>query len=262
MHTQPPPSYLHTSKKPNPLYTKTPLPPVPLNSIHLLWNNTNALQIENETTLAKSINNYLKHEPTILGLIETKRNFQLYDQMTKPLQNMVQACLRTPAKIKLVTGSYPEEHTARKLKEPSGVCQLMLGKILSLHQQSGRDNLGRWVWQQIRINGTSSLYVITAYRVCPKPPNTSKMKTAWHQQYHSLIKKGIKKPDPRQRFMINLRKLLSQLRDDGSEYILGWDANTPHNHDDIQDFLQDHDMVDAFSNFMDARPAMDSSGSE
>jgi hypothetical protein len=85
MHTQPPPSYLHTSKKPNPLYTKTPLPPVPLNSICLLWNNTNALQIENETTLANSINNYLKHEPTSLGLIETKQNFRLYDQMTKPL---------------------------------------------------------------------------------------------------------------------------------------------------------------------------------
>jgi hypothetical protein len=52
------------------------------------------------------------------------------------------------------------------------------------------------------------------------------MKTAWHQQYHSLIKKGIKNPDPHQQFMINLGKFLSQLRDDGSEYILGWDAST------------------------------------
>jgi hypothetical protein len=33
--------------------------------------------------------------------------------------------------------------------------------------------------------------------------------------------------------MINLGKLLSQLCNDGSEYILGWDANTPHNHNDI-----------------------------
>jgi hypothetical protein len=59
----------------NPLYTKLPLPPVPTNSIRLIWNNTNALQIENEATLAKSIDNYLKHEPTLLGLIETKQNF-------------------------------------------------------------------------------------------------------------------------------------------------------------------------------------------
>ncbi len=55
---------------------------------------------------------------------------------------MVQACLSTPAMIKLVTGSYTEEHTARSLKEPGGVCQLMLGKILSLHRQSGSDDLG------------------------------------------------------------------------------------------------------------------------
>jgi hypothetical protein len=77
------------------------------------------------------------------------------------------------------------------------------------------------------------------------------MKMAWHQHYRGLIKKGIKN-NPRQWYMINLGKFLSQLRDDRSEYILGWDANTPNNHDDIQDFLQDHDMVDAFSDFMDA----------
>jgi hypothetical protein len=33
------------------------------------------------------------------------------------------------------------------------------------------------------------------------------------------------------------------------------DANDPYNHNDIQDFLQDHDMVDAFSDFMEEHPA-------
>ncbi len=33
------------------------------------------------------------------------------------------------------------------------------------------------------------------------------------------------------------------------------DANTAYNHDDIQDFLQDHDMVDTFTDFYDERPA-------
>ena len=59
----------------NTLYTKAPLPPVAPEAIHILYNNTNTLQIENEEILAKSIENYIKHEPTILGLIETKRNF-------------------------------------------------------------------------------------------------------------------------------------------------------------------------------------------
>jgi hypothetical protein len=57
---------------------------------------------------------------------------------------MAQAILNTPAKVKLVTGSCYEEHTARNLKEPSGVCQLLLGKIITLHKQSGSDDLGRW----------------------------------------------------------------------------------------------------------------------
>jgi hypothetical protein len=65
------PSYMHSPHQ-NPLYTKLPLPLVPKESIRLLWNNTNALQIEEEHILAKSIDNYLKHNPTMLGLNETK----------------------------------------------------------------------------------------------------------------------------------------------------------------------------------------------
>jgi hypothetical protein len=61
---------MHTQQ--NPIYTKTPLPPVPKEAIRILFNNTNALQIKNEAILVKSIKNYIKHEPTILGLIETK----------------------------------------------------------------------------------------------------------------------------------------------------------------------------------------------
>jgi hypothetical protein len=71
---------MHTPQ--DPLYTKTPLPPVAPEAIRILFNNTNALQIENEAILAKSIKNYAKHKPTILGLIETKRNFWLMEQTT------------------------------------------------------------------------------------------------------------------------------------------------------------------------------------
>jgi hypothetical protein len=46
-----PPSFMQTLQ--NPLYTKTPLPPVTPEAIHILFNNTNALQIENEAILAK-----------------------------------------------------------------------------------------------------------------------------------------------------------------------------------------------------------------
>jgi hypothetical protein len=57
-----PPSFMQTPQ--DPLYTKTPLPPVPPEAIRILFNNTNTLQIENEAILAKSIKNYTKHKPT------------------------------------------------------------------------------------------------------------------------------------------------------------------------------------------------------
>jgi hypothetical protein len=54
--------------------------------------------------------------------------------------------------------------------------------------------------------------------------------------------------------MFDLGKFLTEIRNDGADYILGWDANTPYDSDDIQDFLQDHDMVDAFTEFFKGRP--------
>jgi hypothetical protein len=73
------PSYMHSPMQ-NPLYTKIPLPPVSQETIQILFNNPNALQTENDKILAKTLKTYIKHEPTILGLIETKWNFQLADK--------------------------------------------------------------------------------------------------------------------------------------------------------------------------------------
>jgi exonuclease III len=88
------------------------------------------------------------------------------------------------------------------------------------------------------------------------------MKTALHQQYRSLVKKGIQYPEPRERFLTDLGQFLTKIHTEGAEYILGWDANTAYDHDDIQDFLQDHDMVDAFTDFFDEQPATHINGSK
>jgi hypothetical protein len=50
------------------------------------------------------------------------------------------------------------------------------------------------------------------------------MKTAWHQQYRGLVRKGLRNPDPRERFMFDPGKFLIEIRNDGADYILGWDA--------------------------------------
>jgi hypothetical protein len=55
--------------------------------------------------------------------------------------------------------------------------------------------------------------------------------------------------------MIDLGKFLTKIQNAGADYILGWDANMPYDSNDIQDFLQDHDMVDDFSKFFEEHPA-------
>jgi hypothetical protein len=79
---------------------------------------------------------------------------------------MVQACLQTPAKIKMVTGSCHNKHTTWNAKIPGGICQVILNTILSLHKASSSHDIGHWVWQELQIDGSRSLYIITAYRVC------------------------------------------------------------------------------------------------
>ena len=128
-----------------------------------MFNNINALPVEDDALLAKTLDDYFQLEPTILGLIEMKCNFYLLEKTTNPLHHMAQALLDLLAKIKLVTASCRETHTASNLKEPSRVCQLTLGHILNLHKQSGSNSLGHWSWQEFRINGPRTLYVI----VCP-----------------------------------------------------------------------------------------------
>ena len=55
---------------------------------------------------------------------------------------MAQALSNSPAKIRLVTASCKEAHTASNLKEPGGICQLTLGRILNLHKKASSDDLG------------------------------------------------------------------------------------------------------------------------
>ena len=136
------PSYATTNSPSSVLYSKTPLKPPSPNNIRIIFNNVNTLPVEEAALLAKTLEDYFIYEPMILGLIKTKRNFYLTNKMMTPLRHMAQACSNSLAKIRLVTASCKEDHTARNLKEPGGVCQLTLGRILNLYKQSGSNDLG------------------------------------------------------------------------------------------------------------------------
>jgi len=63
--------------------------------------------------------------------------------------------------------------------------QITLKPIQNRINNTGSDELGRWAWQEVHLNGTLSLIVITAYRSCKEPTNST-ITTTWHQQYCGL----------------------------------------------------------------------------
>jgi hypothetical protein len=61
------------------------------NNVHELcstFNNTNAMATKTPVVLANALQQYIKHQPSILGLMEMWHNCMLSDQTTIPLQNM------------------------------------------------------------------------------------------------------------------------------------------------------------------------------
>lgn len=254
----PPTSQSPTSPKHTPL--STTMTPPKTGCIRLLFNNVNGLATEEPALLSQVIRSYTTHHATIVGLIETKRNWAITDKTSQPLRNMVKA--RTNIRPQLVTAKCQECHTCKNLKQPGGVCQLTMNTVINLVSSSGGDSLGRWAWQTLRLDGNRLLYVITAYRVCDKPPVTSAQTTAWHQQYRGLVKRGLRDPDPRQRFLSDLREFLQELKQQGHVYIVGWDANDPYDCDTIDDFLTDTDMIDCFDDLLLPRPPTHNRGSQ
>jgi len=173
--TQPPPTTITS------LYTALPLPDTAPNCIRLIYNNRNALPTEEPATLNTILTNYFKLQPTILGIMETKRNWARIDDTSKPLRQAANALQQN--KTRLSTASCREQHTSQSLKQPGGVAQITLNTIVSLVRATGADKIERWTWQEYRLDGVKTLVVITAYRVGNQPPRSSTMTTAWHQQY-------------------------------------------------------------------------------
>lgn len=217
--TQPPSPTAPTPSKPTYTPLTTTTKPPQEGCIRLLFNNVNALQTESPALLAQHVRNYKAHHPTFLGLIETRRNWALTDKTSQPLRNMVKAS--TTIRPKLVTANCREQHMSKELCQPGGVCQLAMNTVLNLVLSSGGDQLGKWAWQTLRLQGDQLLYVITAYRVNGKPPAASAQTTAWHQQYRRLVTCGLRDPDPQKQFLTDFRTFLTDLKTHGHLYIVG-----------------------------------------
>ena len=85
--------------------------------------------------------------------------------------------------------------------------------------------MGRWCSVTIHGKGKTGLTIITGYRVCAHLERTAGIKTAYMQQYACIRGEGIKAPNPRRRFVQDLKKVVRQKRIEGNEVVVLFDEN-------------------------------------
>ena len=157
--------------------------------------------------------------------------------------------------VKITTVHYREKHSAANVYQPGGVAQLTFQPLSNRVNDVGSNDLGRWSWQEICLDGTCSLFTYTGYRTCKAPVNSKKTMT-WDQQVQGLLQCGIDDPDPQKQFFIAFLKEIKKRTREGHVMVVGMDINSCHDDDEVLDFLQDADLIDLFNDFYHTHPPM------
>jgi hypothetical protein len=190
MHTpvMEPTTPIHTP----PGYTHLPLPPLSPTDIRLLSPNINTLHTITPPELGATLDLYQELDPTIIGLQECNKNWKKYDKTEGPLR---EALARRWPGTKLGTAHCYKPFFSSH-HQPGGVSQMVLGKITGRVVARGRDDLGRYTWQETLLDGTQNLIIITAYRVSQESMTGCGPATSAMQQWRRLQTNGVKIPKP------------------------------------------------------------------
>ena len=114
----------------------------------------------------------------------------------------------------------------------------------------GRDYMGRYAWQQLLLDGSRHLILITAYRVTQDiitghGPTTSAM-----QQWRKLRAQGLENPNPRQQMLDDLKAFIQPHVNDGHEVIIMIDANSTTHDANFEEFIEDSGLHDLMNNYL------------
>jgi hypothetical protein len=214
-------------------YTKLPLPTLLPTDIRILSHNINTLHTTTPAELGATLDLYQELDPTIIGIQECNKNWSKYTTTEGPLRD---ALNRRWNGNKLVT-SHCRETFFTSHHQPGGIAQIVLRQITGRVVARGRDELGRYAWQEILLDGTQKLLMITAYRVPQDSINGCGYETSAMQQWRKLRAQGIANPQPRQRILDDLLKFASPYEKDGHEIIITIDANSPATDARVEKFL-------------------------
>ena len=120
-------------------------------------------------------------------------------------------------------------------------------------EQTGSDQLGRMCWMTFRGKRDEGIMIVSGYRTPHKKSDRPGSTTAFTIQWEALRKLGVKDPDPRQRFLDDLSKLIEEKRAEGYRPIIAMDANEdwvnnshPNEKERLRKFLERNQLIDPF----------------
>jgi exonuclease III len=136
--------------------------------------------------------------------------------------------------------------------KPGGTAILACNAITSLIQTQTRDRMGRWTSISLSTKSTKRIRIISAYQVCNKPkPGTN---TASTQQLAQIIEETsttleYQRQSPRQAFIYDLERFITQLQLANEEIILVGDFNESmaESSSGIEQLATNCGLVDLFS---------------
>ena len=106
--------------------------------------------------------------------------------------------------------------------QPGGVCSIFRDKAASTTRTYSKDDLGRWIVTEKKINNSSTLFIVNFYRPAKsgKGPNTFE-----RQHINALHDKGRKCDNPREIFIEDLKKLVDEIKTKTDKILLAGDLN-------------------------------------
>ena len=130
-------------------YATMPLPELAPTDLGLLSHNINTLNTTTSAELGATFDTYEALQPTIIGLQETNKNWSLYDKTEGPLRTIIN---QRWYGARTVT-AHCKDTVFNAPHQPGGIAQFVLRKIMGRVTKHGCDDLGRYAWQQIILDG-------------------------------------------------------------------------------------------------------------
>ena len=147
---------------------------------------------------------------------------------------------------------YPSEEVdgshSKETFQAGGNLQVVQGRLtttVSGQVITDPTGLRRWCGKTFEGKASQKLSVITAYSTCYVTISEDTLGSTYHRQFTYFQDKGEKSPQPRRRFLDDLKAAISELQSSNHAIILMVDANatieTDHN---FRDMINSIDLID------------------